>query len=272
MKKLSIFITILFLVSFALSAFPVSASSESLNNDIIFKEPYIPYENNNSRSIINGSDWNNSVDETAFPYRAIADLDITFSCGGTTHGTGFLISKNCMLTAGHCLVCNDCGADATQVICTFGRQSANSYWYCIVATPDDEVFYHHPSYTGSQMNYDYGYIVFNLNVGNSLGWFGIAALNDTSLTSQDITVSGYKDQIIYTANGSVTSVTSTRISHSASTNAGQSGSPIYGSSGTYQNYAFGIHTHGTSTSVPYNSGWRITSSFISELRGLGYVS
>ena len=89
---------------------------------------YNPYSTGEqSRSII-GDDGRVTVGSTtSYPYSAIAYLKVSFSCGCSGVGNGFMVSKNCMLTAGHCVVCEDHGNDATSITATFGYQSSSSY-------------------------------------------------------------------------------------------------------------------------------------------------
>ena len=234
---------------------------------------YNPYSTGEqSRSII-GDDGRVTVGSTtSYPYSAIAYLKVCFSCGCSVVGNGFMVSKNCMLTAGHCVVCEDHGNDATSITATFGYQSSSSYLVRVTATPSNSVIYHDPQFTGTQKNYDYGYVVFNTNVGNTTGWFGLASRNDSTLDGMSISVSGYEGLTLKRSDGNVTSTATNRIKYDADTVEGQSGSPVYFNDSTNGYLVVAIHTDGTDLINWKNSGWRITSAFINELRSLGYVS
>lgn len=237
---------------------------------------YNPYEFESSpesnRSIIGSDDRITVTNTSSFPYTAIAYLTVTYSCGCPGAGNGFMVSKNCMLTAGHCIVCVDHGKEATSITATFGMQSNTNYLVRVTATPSNAVIYHDPQFTGTQKNYDYGYVVFETNVGNTTGWFGLASRNDSTLDGMSVTVTGYEKTSLKRCSGEITSVATNRIKYDADTLEGQSGAPVYFNDATYGNLVVAIHTHGTDLLNWKNSGWRITSTFINELRSLGYLS
>lgn len=267
---LSVVLTLAMLCSASISTF-----AAEVDDGNVMTYGYNPNASTNSsgaRSII-GDDDRSIVDNTDdYPYSAIAYLSITYSCGCGATGTGFMVSANCMLTAGHCIVCTDHGNTASSITAWFGYESNSSYLLKKTATSSDSVFYHDPEYTGSEKNYDYGYVVFNSNVGNTTGWFGLASRNDSTLDGMSVTVSGYRYGIMYKGTGEITSVANKRLKYDVDTEPGQSGSPvyIYGSEHGYQ--AVAIHTHGTNLLNWKNSGWRITSDFINHLADLGYVT
>lgn len=273
-KFLKVFISmVLALVMVCGTSIPVFATEA--DDELVVTSSYNPFTttaNNTSRSIIGKDDRDIITDTDASPYAAIAYLSISYSCGCGATGTGFMISKNCMLTAGHCIICTDHGNEASSITAWFGYKSSSDYLLRKTATPNDSVIYHDPNYTGSQKNYDYGYVVFNTNVGNTTGWFGMASRNDSTLDGMNINVTGYRYGVMYDCVGEITSVTNKRIKYDADTEPGQSGSPVYFNDSTYGNLAVGIHTTGTDVLNWKNSGWRITSEFINHLADLGYVT
>ena len=98
---------------------PVFASVNSSNNDIIVEtNGYVPdnvsceWEPNYANELPSDfpNDWVDGTDDrttvsntTAKPYLSIAALKVTYP-SGTAVGTGFMVSKNCMITAGHLLI------------------------------------------------------------------------------------------------------------------------------------------------------------------------
>lgn len=262
----------------------ISASCFSTNAaDIITPIPesqdvvtmgYNPFANAvPSRSIIGDDDRVPIYNTTSYPYSAIAHLNMNFSCGCSDYGSGFMISKNCMLTMGHSTICKKHGDDATSITATFGIQLNSGYWLQITATPSNSIIYHNPQFTGNQKNYDYGYVVFNTNIGNTTGWFGLASRSDSVLDGMSISITGYEDQeAMRSGNGKITSTATNRIKYDVDTSERQSGAPVYFNDPSIGYLVVGIHTHGTDLINWKNSGWRITSTFINELRTLGYVS
>ena len=258
-----------------ISGSSISTFAAENNEDVVMTIGYNPQASTTSsdaRSII-GDDERSIVSNTAsFPYSAIAYLNITYSCGCVAKGTGFMVSANCMLTAGHCIVCTDHGNIASSITALFGYDTNVDYKLKVTATSSDSIFYHDPQYTGSEKNYDYGYVIFNSDVGYTTGWFGMASRNDSDLDGISVTVTGYKSGTMYKGTGEITSVANKRLKYNVDTEAGQSGSPVYIYGTTYGYQAVAIHTHGTSLFNWKNSGWRINLDFINHLADLGYVT
>lgn len=276
MKKIKTILSLIFALCLIIGSnvsVYAAGSDSTVETDIVITSSYNPFESDaETRSII-GSDDRIVVSSTSsYPYSAIAYLTINFSCGCTAAGNGFMASKNCMLTAGHCVVCSERGKDASSITATFGYQSSSNYLIRVTATSSDSVIYHDPNFTGTEKNYDYGYVIFETNVGNTTGWLGLASYSDSTLDGMDVFVAGYQYGTMYRGNGNITSVATNRIKYDADTDATQSGSPVYYSDSTHGNMVVAIHTHDTDLLNWKNSGWRITSDFINELVALGYVT
>lgn len=276
MKKIKLF-WVAFLVINLIGCYSIPIFAVESNDiddiKIVTTNEYNPsIKSENSRSIIGDDNRFIINTKTSFPYSAIAHIKSEFSCGCSSYGNGFMVSKNCMLTAGHRIICSKHGDRASTITAYFGYESTNNYYVKATATPNNAVIYHNPAFTGSEKNYDYGYVVFNTNIGNTTGWFGLAARNDTNLDDMNIAVTGYDFDSMYKSIGTITSVTSNRLKYDADTDTNSSGSPVYGIDGSYNNKVVAIHTMGTDILNWKNSGWRITVSFINELQALGYVS
>lgn len=246
------------------------------DDDIVFTTSYNPFATvgSNSRDIIGSDDRviiNNTDD---YPYSAIAYLDFYYTCGCRGDGTGFMVSECCMLAAGHCIVCSIHDEAAYSVTAYFGYSSTSNCLLVATATVNDSVIYYDPQYLNSNYNndYDYGYVVFDTNVGNTTGWFGLAGINDSGLDGLPIQVAGYVGTVLYKSSGEITSLTDARIKYDADMVDGQSGCPVYANFATLGYMAVGINTDGTNLFNWKNSGWRITSDFIDELADLGYVT
>lgn len=217
-----------------------------------------------ARSVI-GEDLRDEItNTTSSPYYAIAYLNVTFSNNKTYRGTGFMISKNVMLTAGHNLY--EEGYSVTNITAYFGR--SGDY---MPKTATASTFYLDTKYTGSEVDWDYGIIVFNENVGNTTGWFGLHANTGTSsIGTSTVRVTGYPSDLpgrkMWTDTGTVSSITSYRFKHNADTYKGNSGSPTYFYNSTYGNQVVGIHTHGG------NYSRRITMTLFDWLEDQGFIS
>lgn len=220
-------------------------------------------EGMSDRSIIGGSDERTKItNTTSSPYYGIAYLSITMEDGGTFRGTGFMISPNTMLTAGHCLKSSTTKAKSVTVYP--GRSGSTK-----PLTAKMTKYYTDTKYTGSQAEWDYGIIVLDSNVGNTTGWFGLHGTSGSSIGTSNIKVTGYPADLpgnyMWTCGGTVSNITTNRFRHTADTAGGESGSPTYYYNSTYGNQAVGIHTHGG------NYSRRITATLVNWLKDNGYA-
>ena len=117
-------------------------------------------------------------------------------------------------------------------------------------------------------NYDYGAIRTPTELGNTVGWLGIAAWPDNELVGLIGNLSGYPgdkpDGTQWYHSRRIASVTSRRIYYDIDTFSGQSGSAVYRLLDG-RRHAFAIHTLGTSPGQPMNSGTRIVTPVYNNL-------
>lgn len=273
----------------------VFAASNSFNGDIIVEtEGYVP---NDVLSVWTPEcvlelpsdfpdDWVGGFDDrtlisdtTVKPYLSIVALKMTFP-SGVASGTGFMVSRNCMVTAAHNMVGSKqpMKGEAVQSIeIYFGVYKLNGKNYCTyrkTVTPDTALFYHDPNYTGyGGSEYDYGFIKFSSDLEWDVGWWGLRAQSTSSLVGTNITVTGYENLAMKTHSGNIMSLyggqgNNAVFRHSADTDGGQSGSPVYVS----DNKVVGIHIEGFNYPDVYNAAWRITPDFIYTLVDYGCVT
>lgn len=215
------------------------------------------------RSIIGTDERTKVTNTTTSPYYAIAYLSITMEDGGTFRGTGFMISPNTMLTAGHCLKSSTSKAKSVTVYP--GRNGTSK-----PITANMTKYYVDTKYTGSEADWDYGIIVLDSNIGNTTGWFGLHGTSGSSIGTTNITVTGYPGDLagyyMWTCGGTVSNITTNRFKHTADTAGGESGSPTYFYNSSYGNQVVGIHTHAG------NYSRRITTTLVNWLKDNGYAS
>lgn len=216
------------------------------------------------KSIIGGSDERKKItNTTSVPYYGIAYLSITMEDGTSYRGTGFMISPNTMLTAGHCL--KKTSTKAKSVTVYPGRNGTSK-----PITAKMTKYYVDTKYTGSEVEWDYGIIVLDSNVGNTTGWFGLHGTSGSSIGTTNIKVTGYPSDLagyyMWTCDGTVSNISTNRFKHTADTAGGESGSPTYFYNGSYGNQAVGIHTHAG------NYSRRITVTLVNWLKSNGYAS
>lgn len=185
-----------------------------------------------------GLDTRVQVTPTAYPYRALALIAV-----GTSLCTGSLISADTILTAGHCV--HTGGANGSwmpiETITVYPGASGASFPYgkCTAKR----------SYTTTGWgekglaNYDYGAIKLNCTIGNTTGWLGFAAPNNS--VNLPAIIAGYpgeKSRTQWVSFDTIRQQTSEWLVYPNDTTAGMSGSAIWydDSKGIL---AFGVHTY-----------------------------
>ena len=91
------------------------------------EDPFVP--DTVGRAVFNADGRVTVFNPAAYPYSAIAYMDIVGTCGDHWSGTGFMVGKNRLLTASHCLVCSDHSAWAKTIDFYFGYKSRRNYLY-----------------------------------------------------------------------------------------------------------------------------------------------
>lgn len=207
---------------------------------------------------------------TSFPYRAIAQLRVTFPNGGTYGCTGWFIGPRTVATAGHCVYNSSYGGWATVITAYPGKNGTSTPYGSSTA-------YRKFSVTGwtqsRNWNYDYGAIQLNSPLGNTVGWFGFRWQSSNTF-SGSYTVTGYPcDKPSGTMwrmsdNPGIRGVNTYHLFYQIDTYGCQSGSPVYHNySSSCSTCSTAIHSYGTGQSPypQYNSGTRITQSVFNNL-------
>lgn len=120
-------------------------------------------------SVIGRDDRIRVNDTTSYPYSAIVHVATQYNSGETYGCTGALISKDTVLTAGHCIYNKEIGGWATNVIVTPGR-NGNQVPYLPYSWTK---LYSVSGWTDNEnSDYDYGTIKLNGSPGDYTGWLG----------------------------------------------------------------------------------------------------
>ncbi len=182
---------------------------------------------------------------TSIPWRWICQLIITRADGRQSRCTGWFIGSCVVMTAGHCVFSHTAGGWARRIEVIPGMDGSSRPFGSQIGTSFRSV----TGWTRNRSpNYDYGAIILpNSTLGRRVGWFGFAALSDSSLRNLLVNNSGYPDDKPFGTQwfnaGRITTVTSRRIYYMLDTYGGQSGSPTWRYANG-QRHAVGIHAYG----------------------------
>ncbi|MCL4187553.1 MAG: trypsin-like serine protease [Rhodobacteraceae bacterium] len=222
----------------------------------------LPAEMGGSEVILN---WDSRMvlKTTLYPNRAVGLI----TRNGAHHCTGWLISRNTVATAGHCVHSGRGGTWYDRRTMRFypGRDGASSpYGSCGVSRMH--------SVTGWTVNgnrdYDYGAMRLDCLVGNTVGWFGM--YSHTAPLNEPAIITGYpgdKPQTQWISSDKVREALTRQVRYRMDTVGGNSGSPIWSDRSaalsTTGAWGYAIHTFGD-TANSRNGGTRIVSAVLTN--------
>ncbi|MBW3540885.1 MAG: trypsin-like serine protease, partial [Planctomycetes bacterium] len=226
-------------------------------------------------STIFGSDDRVRVtNTTAYPWRTIGRLEITWEDGTKGHCSGAMISQNEFLTAGHCVHQKAKGGWAKSLRVSLGQndssrpfgeaswRTARSYtgW---TQGPQDS--------TDAAFDHDWAVITLDRNIGLFTGWLGYEWWSGNSIyNGLGLNTAGYPGDLgggndMYRAFGPTDSATANQIHFTGSLDIwpGQSGSPLWRFvSSTGDRFVNGIVSHQSSAN---NGATRINETKFNSL-------
>lgn len=126
------------------------------------------------------------------PWSIHGYLRCVFADGTVHRGTGTMISKNCLLTAGHCLYNEDAEDEALKLpisLTYFSGMHGNNYF---LKTEYRKVFIHTAYKESNDENFDFGVVQLDKDIGEQTGWASLKTLEDKALHSLKINVTGSK--------------------------------------------------------------------------------
>lgn len=197
------------------------------------------------------------------PWRLNCQLIITLKNGAQSRCTGWFIGPRTVMTAGHCVYSHSAGGWARRIEVIPGMDASRRPFGSQVGTSFRSV----KGWTqGRKPEYDYGAIILpNNSLGNRVGWFGFAALSNSSLKNLLVNNAGYAGDkpfgTLWFNAGRITKVESRRLFYMLDTFGGHSGSPVWRLKNG-QRHAVGVHAYG---GCP-NKSTRITSAVFRNMK------
>jgi V8-like Glu-specific endopeptidase len=144
-------------------------------------------------------------------------------------GSGTMVNKHHVLTAGHVVYSQANGGWATSIQFNAAQNDATLPFGSAFAT----YLFSFTGWTNSQLrDYDTGMLILDRDLGNQTGWMGLITTSDGNLSNHQITVAGYPGdkggQQLWAATAPIVSVASHQIGYNAYTKGGDSGAGVYG--------------------------------------------
>lgn len=266
-KILSLFLAAMLLM------LPLSALAEAPVDYQRVTDPYCPP---GLQRMAQAATTTDLITSDCWPYSAVACLDVEMACGCSyPGGTAFLVADDCLMTAGHMLVCLTHKQPVTRLRASFGYMEQDgepsSYLYRYETT-DPKYWYNSRLLSGSyssSLGWDYGCVRVPAEAGQTVGHFGLSVRSDDELTDLPVEVVGYPSGTFDPLTGQTLRLDERTLRHSAPTIPGHSGSPVFDASG-YVVAVHNSHTVSGSDTTLWCTGARITQDIIDEMRSQGF--
>ncbi|MDB6131802.1 MAG: trypsin-like serine protease [Verrucomicrobiales bacterium] len=181
-----------------------------------------------TESWIGGDDRERIYDTDLSPWRMICSLAIT-APNGHFMGTGWLAGPRTIITAGHCIFHSLMGGWASKIVVAPGRDDTD---YPFSKFPSTRFSVLEKWGKDQLPDFDIGCIHLDQDIGETLGWFGMASLPNSELNQKRINVAGYpsdKDsgRFLLHHQDLIVDVQDRRIYYTVDTFGGQSGAPAW---------------------------------------------
>jgi V8-like Glu-specific endopeptidase len=191
------------------------------------------------------------------PWRRVCALRITFPSGAVYRGSGFLIGRRAVATAGHCVYLHNQGGWARSVEVIPGANDAQRPFGSVMSSSLRSVA---GWVSQRKPECDYGCIVLPAGAFNNhnLGAFGFAAFSAQDLKAQAAVMAGYPGDKpfaqLWGMARKIKRVNLKTLVYDIDSMGGQSGAPVYIKRNGMR-YVVGIHNYGDQQG---NSATRIT--------------
>ncbi len=139
-----------------------------------------------------------------YPERAVARMYVKYKCGCTRIGNGTMVGRRGLITAGHLLICPSHSRWADTIQFKFGIKNSRDCLYTYTGGYQLYVFDTFKKKDGTirySNENNIGYVIFDKNVGDKTGWYGIYAPSAYDLTGEWYHWLGYKNWDLYSDYG-----------------------------------------------------------------------
>jgi len=200
--------------------------------------------------IIGPDDRERVSNPQVWPYCVHGHMIMRFPNGKVYIGTGTMVNRHHVITAGHCVFSKEDGGWATSVQFNAAQNDASLPFGSASATRLLSV----KGWTdGGDRAYDFGMLVLGSEVGQNTGWYGLITVgNDSQLHSKRVNVSGYPGdkggQQMWAHADVIKSVAAENFYYDIDTMGGQSGSGVWSLFDGFQGEKVaGVHTTGAAS-------------------------
>lgn len=229
-------------------------------------------------SVLGDDERERVLETTAYPFSAIAALEITAADNSRWGGTGWFITPRVLITAGHCVYIHSSENPRAQgwvrsIRVIPGRNGTGPQsepFGSVVATRFRSVS---GWVKAANPESDYGAIILpeDQDVGKRVGTFGFASFSNEDLEKLHLNIAGYptdktgvERQTLWYGVKGVGYLTPNQVFYDIDTYGGQSGAPVYICQRN-ERIAVAVHAYGTWAGVTSNSGTRITPSVFDRI-------
>ena len=131
-----------------------------------------------------------------YPYKAVAQMNIKYECGCRRTGSGTMVGRRGLITAGHNLICPYHSRWASDIQFKFGIKNSRDCLYTYTGRYTMHVY--DTFKNGYNSANDIGYVVFSKDVGKTTGWYGIYAPSDYDLSDERFHMTAYDSGNMFT--------------------------------------------------------------------------
>lgn len=217
------------------------------------------------------------TDSDKYPWRMIAALRLIPRPPFTSSfiGTGWFIGPKTLLTAGHCVYSQtDFGGWIGAIEVSPGRRDSQFPFGTVKATRFSALTVWQAT---SDPDFDIGCIHLDEPLGDTVGFFKLASLDDARLEHAFLNISGYpgdrdSGRLQYFHSNRALKASARRVYYDIDTYGGQSGSPVWiqEAQGS-EPIAIGVHAYGTGGTAPSlgitaNSGPRLIPEVVATIQ------